>query len=92
MTTPRRPIQQWTLDVTVSHAPQFGHEIQAQVLTRAGGWTQLGVWRWTGLGIPEDMLDDFRVHLDAIVTEHLITRYGISSQLPLRWAGEPETS
>lgn len=82
---------QWTLCVQIWHGPTFGHEMVASTETtgRDPSVTLLG--RWKGLGCPEPVLNSARATVDALVTEHVCTRYGIAGELPLTWAGEPES-
>ena len=86
----REPLPQWTLDVTVFHSPDFGHRIKAAVLSKRGNWFQVGQWEWTGLGIPAELLVDVVTRVNAVIEEHLVTRYGVQGTLPMRWAGDPE--
>jgi hypothetical protein len=85
-----RRTPQFTLDVSIDHGPQFGHLITAQVLTRRGGWTVVGTWRWQGLGVPEPLLTDLLTRINAVLTDHLVTRYGVQGELPVLWAGDPD--
>jgi hypothetical protein len=80
-----RPVtesSQWTLDVSVYHLDGFRHVVRAMVLSKRGGWQTCGQWVWTGVGIPEPLLNDVVARVDGLITEHLVTRYGIQLQLP----------
>jgi len=90
--TPHDPVAQWTLDVTVYHGPQFGHRIHAAVLRRSGGWHPVGDWQWTGLGVPEPLVADCAARIHAVLTEYLISRYGLALQLWKESGGEAETT
>lgn len=92
MTAKRDPVAQWTLDVTVFHAPQFGHRVIVRVLGKRAGWDIVGHWDWTGLGIPADLVDDLVAKTAAVICEHLVTRYGIQGVLDVHWAGDPGTT
>lgn len=92
MAKERAPVAQWTMDVTVFHAPQFGHRVVVQVLGKTGGWLRVGGIQWTGLGIPEGLLEELVAVVDGTVSQHLSARYGIQGTLPHRWAGEPGTT
>lgn len=81
-------IAQWTMDITVWHGATFGHRVTCRVLGKAGGWVDVGTWYWTGLGVPGDLVDDLQARLASVITEHLVTRYGVAGQLDVRWAGE----
>ena len=83
-------VVQWTLDVSVFHGPEFGHRIYARVLGQHGGWQDVGHWTWKGLGVPEPLLTELNARLVSVITEHLVTRYGVQGELPTRWAGEPD--
>jgi len=89
-TVPDEPVEvaQWTLDITVYHARGFGHRLRASVLAKRGGWVTVGSWPWRGLGFPSELLPDIHARIEAVIDEHLLTRYGIRDELPLRWAGE----
>jgi len=75
------PAAQWTLDVTVWHEPTFGHVIHARTLGRHGGWKNVGTWRWTGLGVPDVILSDLTSRIHGVISEHLVTRYGVQGTL-----------
>jgi hypothetical protein len=81
---------QWTFDVSIYHRSDLGHILRGAVLDRRGGWHVVGTWTWKGLGVPAELVSDIQARVSAVVAEHLVTRYGIANQLPLRWAGEPE--
>jgi len=81
---------QWTLDVTIYHDPAFGHRIVGRVLGRTGGWSDVGSWAWKGLGVPESLLEDIQARVEAVIVEHLVSRYGVQGELPTRWAGEAD--
>jgi hypothetical protein len=83
---------QWTLDVTVYHGPDFGHWVRASVLGRHGGWRLVGTWSWKGLGIPEPLLPDIEARIASVITEHLVTRYGVRQTLPFEHQGDPGTT
>jgi hypothetical protein len=90
MSTDREPRAQWTLDVTVFHGPEFGHQVKAAILSNRGNWMRCGTWTWSGLGIPAEVVTDIQSRVAAIISEHLVTRYGVQGQLPMTWAGDPE--
>jgi len=82
MVTPERAVAQWTLDVTVWHGPRIGHSITAKVLSRRGGWVDVGTWQWTGFGVPPDLVADCCARIDSVIAEHLVNRYGVAERLP----------
>jgi hypothetical protein len=84
----KAPTAQWTLDCSVFHVDGYRHVVLARVLGRRGGWVSVGSWSWTGLGVPEPLVNDLQARIAAVVAEHLVTRYGVEGELPLRWAGE----
>lgn len=82
---------QWRMLVTVYHGPSYGHYMEMETLTRGRGTTlHTGLGNWKGLGIPEPVLNEARALIDAQFSEHLVTRYGVAGELPLKWGGEPE--
>lgn len=81
---------QWAMLVKVLHGPKFGHRIEIQLRSKARETLTLDGGTWTGLGVPDDVLVCIRAQLDAILTDHLVTRYGIREELPLKWSGEPD--
>jgi hypothetical protein len=83
---------QWTLDVTVSHETGYRHSITAWVLGRRGGWVEVGRWTWEGLGVDADMVREVEARVCSVITEHLVTRYGVQGLLPTTWAGDPGPS
>jgi len=82
-------LAQWTLDVTVYHGRDFGHRIRARVLNRRGGWHHVGTWSWKGIGVPSELIAEIEARVASVITEHLVTRYGISVELPLTWEDDP---
>lgn len=83
--------QQWHLLIQISHGPSFGHEITMQQKLRghdAGPRERIG--SWTGLGVPETVLNQATAIIQAVITEHVVTRYGVAGELPLKWAGDPD--
>lgn len=85
-----KPHPQFTLDVSIFHTPQFGHTIAAAVLTKRGGWTTVGTWSWHGRGVPEPLYADLIARVCAVLTEHLVTRYGVQGELPFEPVGDPD--
>lgn len=90
MHSPLKQAAQWTLDVSVFHDSEFGHRIRARVLGRTGGWVDVGSIQWKGLGVPEDLLRSLCARVEAVLTEHLVTRYGVQGVLDAPCAGEEE--
>lgn len=81
---------QWAMLVKVLHGPAFGHRLEVEVQKRGLSSITFSGGSWNGLGIPADVLYGFRAQLDAIVSDHLITRYGLREELPTKWSGEPD--
>lgn len=81
---------QWALLFKVLHGPKFGHRIEIEVQKRGLTGVTFSGGTWTGLGIPAEVLEKVRAQLDAIVSDHLITRYGLREELPMKWSGEPD--
>lgn len=88
---PNLPKLQWECCFTIWHAPDFGHKLELRTYTKgrdAARKTELG--SWTGLGVPEQLVQDATTLVNAAIVEHLVTRYGIRGELPMKWGGEPE--
>jgi hypothetical protein len=85
-----RTYPQWRLLVSVFHGPGFGHYIEIETWSKAGQPVRTGGGTWNSMGIPESVLTELRTLVDAKITEHLVTRYGIQGELPIAWAGEPD--
>lgn len=81
---------QWVLSVGVFHGASFGHRIDAWTDLGARGAVNLGSWEWKGIGIPEPKLQALRTKVDACLSDHFVTRYGVAGEFPHRWTGEPE--
>jgi hypothetical protein len=81
---------QWALSIGVYHDPSFGHRIELWWGSTARAPHVRSGGTWKGLGIPEAVLTELRAEIDATVTEHLVTRYGVAGELPLKWSGEPD--
>lgn len=79
---------QWEMATSVYHSPMFGHRLSVDVLLRGKSWSNVHSWPWRGLGFPNELLPEIRSCLDATVTEHLLTRYGIRGELGTSWARE----
>jgi hypothetical protein len=89
MTREDKPV--FWLTVEIRHGPAYGHRMELHL--DAPHWKdpvikELGWWK--GLGVPESVLNSARAIVDATLTEHLVTRYGIQGELPTRWGGEPD--
>jgi hypothetical protein len=84
----RRSSAQFTIDVSVYHDSGFRKSIVCSYLGRRNGWIPAGEWHWTGLGVPADLVDDCVSRVAAVITEHLVTRYGVQGMLDTTWAGE----
>jgi hypothetical protein len=81
---------QWAMLVKVLHGPAYGHriEMETRIIGRSSHVEALGSWR--GVGIPEGVILPATAYVTAALHEHLITRYGIRDELPLKWSGEPD--
>lgn len=81
----------WTMCVHVWHAPDYGHKLQIVTYRGFDGPSKYydgGTWK--GLGIPGMVLEQVRSLADGILSEHLVMRYGLQEELPIKWAGEPD--
>src|SRR5262249_28016541 len=91
--TPVRTVNrraQWAMHVVIYHESTCGHVIEVET-QRQGQEPYLSPSaNWKGLGIPEPVLNSIRTAMDALLTEHLVSRYGVQGELPVTWAGEPE--
>jgi hypothetical protein len=87
---PRKEQLVYALSVGVYHCSDFGHrmELWHGSVPRKPHCRELG--RWKGLGIPEQVYTDALTVVHATLGEHLLTRYGIAGELPLKWGGEPD--
>jgi hypothetical protein len=83
-----RETAQWYLSLTVFHGPAFGHRIEITTMSRGRDALAHSGGTWKGLGVPESVLNALRGQVDALITEHLLTRYGIQGELPMTWSGE----
>ena len=81
---------QWALSVGIYHGPSFGHRIEMWhgATVREPIMVELGWWK--GLGIPEHVLQHASTMVHAALVEHLVTRYGVQGELPMKWSGDPE--
>jgi len=82
---------QWTMVFHVWHAADYGHKLQIvtyNAYNSDGKYYDAGTWK--GLGIPGAVLEQARSLADGILSEQLITRYGVQEELPVKWAGEPD--
>lgn len=77
--------------LTVYHGPKFGHYLEMETITKGRrDGIRTGLGRWTGVGIPESVLRQSSALVIARWEEHLITRYGVAGELPLKWGAEPD--
>lgn len=81
---------QWRMLTTIYHGPGFGHYIELETISKGREGVRIGAGSWNTLGIPEPVLTQARTLLDAKFTEHLVSRYGVQGELPIKWAGEPD--
>lgn len=77
--------------MTVYHGGGFGHYMELERQIRGRNEThRTGLGQWNTLGIPEDVMRTSSGLIIAAWEEHLVTRYGVQGELPMKWAGEPE--
>lgn len=88
--TEKPPTTQWQLVVTVFHSANFGHSISISTKSRGREWKYYPGGTWKGLGVPEPVINALLASVQARLTEHLTTRYGVAGELPLKWGGEPD--
>jgi len=85
------PRPQWVMTVTVYHGPAFGHSVEVQTVTRGRNTDThdvLGTWK--GVGVPWKVYTGIMNSIDAILAEHLVSRYGVQEELTGVWGEEPE--
>jgi hypothetical protein len=79
------------MTVTIFHGPRFGHAVE--VVTETKGRPrenfQDSVGRWHGIGVPEEVYRGILASVDAILSDHLVARYGLQESLEC-WGVEPE--
>jgi hypothetical protein len=79
------------MTVSVFHSSSLGHEIELTLWSVGRGVQQpVNIGHWKGLGCPEKVLQEARTMVDAAFSSHVINRYGIADELPLKWSGGPE--
>lgn len=78
------------MTVTVWHGSTFGHTVELDTVTVGRPSTSDVLGSWSTLGIPGAVLSGITSSVHAVLTEHLVTRYGLADELPTRWAGDPE--
>jgi hypothetical protein len=77
--------------VSVFHGPTYGHYMELERAFRGREeCLRTGLGQWNGLGIPEDVMRTASGLIVAAFEEHLITRYGVAGELPVKWGGEPD--
>ena len=81
---------QWRLGILIYHGSAFGHRISLETQRQGYDTVERTIGSWKGLGIPESVLTQASAVLTAAFEEHLVSRYGVAGELPLRWAGEPD--
>lgn len=81
---------QWAMSVGIYHDPSFGHRMELWYGSTAREPKVISLGSWKGIGVPEGVLNLARAAIDAHFSDHLVTRYGIAGELPLRWAGDPD--
>ena len=82
---------QWTLTVTIYHAPNFWHYVELATETAARGSTDDALGSWQGMGCPEIVLNGITAQVTAAIEDHILARYGVQDPLALRWdtGGDP---
>lgn len=80
---PRQPgILQYGLFITFSRVERSRNKYcWVRGVARTGVLSQPNIWRWDTDGIPANILHDIRGRVDAILTEEIVTRYGIDGDL-----------
>jgi hypothetical protein len=81
---------QWALSVGIYHDPSFGHRIELWHGRTPVAPLVRPLGRWKGLGVPESVLNDAVASVDACLTEHLVTRYGVQGTFEEKWGHEPD--
>jgi len=69
------------MTVSLWHGTQFGHTVEVETVTKGRDIDtidSLGSWR--GIGIPEETYKGIMASVNAILSEHLVTRYGVNPQ------------
>jgi len=77
----RVEIPQWMLWVTVSHGPRFGHAVTISVVSKDREPFEVARWSWQGIGVPPAMPGDLSARVTSVLSEHLVTRYGVAHTL-----------
>jgi len=49
----------------------------------------VGAWTWSGIGVPAEILPDIEARVASVITEHLVTRYGVAERLEFAPEGDP---
>jgi len=78
------------MHIVVFHSPTFGHEIEISTQKQGEAPYVEATPNWKGLGVPEAVLNSACGAVHALLSEHLVTRYGVAGELPFKWSGEPD--
>ena len=81
---------QWAMTVSVWHGPQFGHKLLIATSNQFGTLNDVGHWNWRGIGIPTDIFSAAQGVAASVIADHLLFRYGVAEELPLRPGGDPQ--
>ena len=74
-------VPQWMAWVTVSHGPKFVHRVQIDVVSKGRDPFTVDGWNWSGTGVPPHLPETVSATITSVVTEHLVTRYGVAHSL-----------
>jgi hypothetical protein len=72
---------QWIMSACIQHHHGFKHTLTLTTQTKAGAPVEVAQWMWSGIGIPHALVMDIQARVEATVTEHLVTRYGLAQSL-----------
>lgn len=86
----RREQWQWAMLVKVLHSSHFGHRLECETRTRGRGSHTMSLGTWRGVGVPPEVVQEAQTAVAAILSDHLVTRYGVAGALPFQWGGEAD--
>jgi hypothetical protein len=72
---------QWAMHLLIWHGPDFGHMITLQQQRQGADPETVDWWKWKGLGVPKEVLDQVQAWTSAVVADHLVFRYGVQDIL-----------
>jgi hypothetical protein len=80
---------QWIMSISIYHGPTFGHSVELDTVSkRPMEDTSDVIGSWHGIGVPEEVYKQILASVQAVLSDHLVYRYGVQPALKDDWGSE----